>query len=333
MRRDVQHYYHSLSPLAFAVLITSPCNSSAQVVRSLTSPPATTVTLESYHRDLIPRWSNGVLLAIGDDANENSHSGRGTYRPKPVVEIYGSDGAVKKIEIKIPGVDWAVVHDADYQPIGKSLLVCGNAANLSGQTAGYFAMVDESGSTRVIRTDPFYPTAVRIAPDGTIWAKGAEYDVVTGYPLRTTDHGVIRHFDQFGRFLAWYIPQSSLSLPEFLGGGDRLAVSDDRVGWYKSHGSKSYYEITGNRVSKFDKVPQADSIVSLSMVSGGTVFATATKTGIGLTLWTLDRNANQWFEIQLPRGTSALVLGSENDRIVLGRPAQKRLVAQMYVFQ
>lgn len=117
-----------------------------------------------------------------------------------------------------------------------SIVFIGQAWSAYGQPAPFIGMISADGRTeRIIRTAPYWPYSLTIAPDGTFWTLGYEMvDHNTSAPGLDPNAGVLRHFDRSGQLLGATGPQSQfvkLYTTRGLGSG-KIAATNDRVGWY-----------------------------------------------------------------------------------------------------
>lgn len=54
-----------------------------------------------------------------------------------------------------------------------TIALCGTLTDANGSSSSYVAWLAPTGeTTQVIRTSPYIPMRVALAPDGTIWAQG-----------------------------------------------------------------------------------------------------------------------------------------------------------------
>ncbi len=87
-----------------------------------------------------------------------------------------------------------------------------------------------------MRTAPYWPYMLSIAPDGTFWTLGCEMvnDKVSA-PELDPNAGVLRHFDREGKLLRSALPQAQFvngSTISFRVSSGTIAATRNRVGWY-----------------------------------------------------------------------------------------------------
>lgn len=251
----------------------------------------------SHKLEFMPSWSGGALVSLESVASA-----------LPVVRVFDANGQQKTaVDVRIPGADYVMVRGAAHGADG-TVAICGMAKDTQEHVGGFLALASADGTIRtLIRTEPFVANGVTIAPDGTIWTKGAEY----GGPKRAptgTENGVIRQFDASGKLLGTYLPQSGLSRQE-LGGGpnDLLASNSKRTGWYMGKFAKTYFEVVGGEVQRYpvigdESADASATVYGLTIMNDDQVFVTRSVRGAGLQLFRLDRQVRSWRPVTLPAG-------------------------------
>jgi hypothetical protein len=209
--------------------------------------------------------------------------------------------------------------------------ICGSASDSAGHAAGFFAVASADGKLEtIVRTEPYVPTAVSIAPDGSIWTKGAEFVPVKRTAAKT-DRGVIRHFDRTGKFLGDFLPQSSLSRAQLFLGIDQLASNSKRIGWYQGQGAAGYFEVVRDRVDRYPIVnlaadEEGAQISGLTVLENDAVFVTRSVRGSDPEVYVLRRDSGNWARItppaQGPPETTNWLLGGSGNMLVFKTMAQ-----------
>jgi hypothetical protein len=266
-----------------------------------------------YRFEAVPVWSGDSVVAI--EHNRTS---------APVVRIFGEDGVqINAIAIEIPGANYIEVRRAAHGGDGATA-ICGAARDGDGHIAGFLALVSARGQIqRLVRTEPYSPTAVTIAPDGTIWMKGAEYVPVKRVPSKT-NAGIIRHLDASGKELGAYLPQSDLTWHQLFLGIDRLVANSRRVGWYNGQGAITYFEVVDGRIERYPAVPleniETDEISGLAITDDDQVFVTRSVRGDYPELLVLDRASRSWNSVATPRAgppeTTSWLIGGGGKTLV-----------------
>ncbi len=192
---------------------------------------------------------------------------------------------------------------------------CGLAYAADGRQAPYLAWVSADGTQqKVIRTSPYHPFLVAVAPDGTLWTVGRELNSELGEKGVNLNAGVLRHYDREGRMLDSFLPRSGFKDPVVLGSSGHLAVSRDRVGWLcenaESIEGSAYIEINSLReITRYPlpKIPGSAAPVaiysSMGMSLNGEVFVVTdsrNKKDDGAPILTLDRSKSEWSKAPLP---------------------------------
>jgi hypothetical protein len=266
--------------------------------------------------ELSPSWSGGALVSLEYFSSD-----------LPIVRVFDADGQPKTVvEVKIPGADHFMIKGAAHGADG-TVAICGTAKDAQ-QHFGFLALASGDGAIRtIVRTEPYVPNGITIAPDGTIWTKGCEYGGPQKAPAGT-NRGIIRQFDASGKLLAEYLPQSSLSRVEVSGGpGDRLAANSKRIGWYMGSFAKAYFEIVRGEVERYPTISTESTdaqgaVYGLTIMDDDQVFATRVTEGPGPLLYTLDRQSRSWKLVTLPGGgeppATRWLLGGTGNILVFG---------------
>jgi hypothetical protein len=267
------------------------------------------ITIPTYQSGRpVPRWSGDSLVARSDTDS--------------VIHFWNGQGQESVLTLSIPGASSVRVRAAAHGPSGG--VICGWTVDPVGQASDFLALVSSDGlTTKIIRTGPYAPRSVAIAPDGTLWTVGYEWP--RPKPL-SSNGGVVRHFDSSGNQIGAFIPESSLTRSELGLGIDSLVASSDRVGWYPGRGSH-YFEVSfSGKVQQYPGIQATGraGVLGLALINNGSVFATTDSDGVGearQVLLTLDRLQGTWSAPQLPSGgdppTSVFVLGSQGNQFVM----------------
>jgi hypothetical protein len=263
--------------LLFCVF-AAPCPGQAISVRDVTPTPV----LASR---FVPRWSGDALAVVEGDA---------------LVHFYGQSGALRRsVSVTISGASFVRVRDASYGRDGTAVL-CGFAVDPTGRGGNFLAISPPDGtSLRIIRTDPYGPAAVTVAPDGTIWTKG--HEIEGPGKLRNTNAGIVRQFDATGREVRQFLPQSGFGQQDLATGDiNLLAASETKVGWYASRGTR-YYEIESNGTVHSHPVapPGQHGAIGLALLSTGDAFVTVNPAPKIELLFRLDRAKGIWVSMDL----------------------------------
>lgn len=108
----------------------------------------------------IPSWSGGALVQVDDH-----------YSSSPSIHVFdpvGGRGEDVVLPVKIPGATLIDVEGAARGQDG-TIVHCGWARDGTGRLGAYLAIVSPGGlSEKLIRTEPYEPVSVIVAPDGTV---------------------------------------------------------------------------------------------------------------------------------------------------------------------
>lgn len=257
----------------------------------------------------VPGWSDGGLIAPEQ-----------TVSAEHVVHVFDPQGLeVRTILFGIPGARTIGIVGTSHNHDG-SVALCGFTQDEKARLGHFLALVppDDSLPIKVIRTDPYSPDAVAFGRDGTVWTKGVEYNLSTLKLDRTSMSGVIRHFDRAGNFIASFIPQSGLATADLALGRSLLSASAAGIGWHQGKGH-SYFEVSPDgtvRQYPADPVDSGYGGVQLALTDAGeAVVMTYKSPSRRPAVYSLDRVARAWSEVQLPDGTGIL-LGSDGRSLV-----------------
>src|SRR5581483_3394309 len=137
-----------------------------------------------------------------------------------------------------------------------TIFLCGTAYDREGSDAAFLASISPSNEgVNVVRTAPYTPYHLALAPDGTVWTVGIEMDNFVE-PAASRDKDVVRHFDRTGKLLASFVPRSTFESHSSIIYG-YLAATIDRLGWYTGleFGPSEYIEISRDGVvSRFSSI-------------------------------------------------------------------------------
>jgi hypothetical protein len=98
----------------------------------------------------------------------------GFYRLARYASIFykldSQDPTVPPIALPISGASFTFVEDFDVTP-GRTVVAAG-FAEFDSRRAHFIAIIPQNGQTRIIRTTPYWPFLLSVAPDGSIWTTG-----------------------------------------------------------------------------------------------------------------------------------------------------------------
>lgn len=254
---------HSAHGLFWATMLVG-CSPLATLCQSFVPAGSTRFTADLTARRF-PRWGRGVLTYI--DTNDSEAT---------VIRTFDRSGTELTPRVfSVPGA--ATTHlEQVARSIDGAIVACGTAYDHEGRGGGFVAWIGKSpAESTVVRTFPYVPYLLAVAPDGTVWTQGLE--MVKGVEHRSPaspDHGVIRHFDLSGKEVGSFILRSNLperSVGLFQG---MLAASGERVGWYSQ--DNEYFEIARDgKVTRYPVAPGLGRRAStLALTENGAVLVT-----------------------------------------------------------
>jgi hypothetical protein len=263
-----------------------------------------------------PRWSVGGLVDVQDGI------------ATPVIRSFdrlGSD--IGSVSFSVPGASKILLNDYSRDSDG-TIFLGGNAFDQEGRNAGFLASISPSNeSVKVVRTAPYTPYHLALAPDGTVWTAGIEMDNFVE-PAANRDKDVIRHFDRSGKLLASFIPRSTLESPNSVIYG-YLAATKDRLGWYVGleFGPSEYVEISRDGlVNRFPSIQLTNNerVTGMAVTdNAGTFVTTHDDTLNSSKLLTYDKTRGSWLPVELPTNLrthhwASLYGGDGNSLVFMG---------------
>jgi len=260
----------------------------------------------TINKDRIAVWSGGALVFVQD-----------RFSDAPIFRILDRNGAqLSEFRFSIPGAVLINIYDNSVaRGSDGALAIVGTAYSDDSRGSMFVAWVSPDGQQQtIIRTNPFFPEAVTLASDGTIWIAGQEG--------RDYSRPLIRRYDKTGKLLGSFIPWSRLgtaphTLPFVL---SVLLPLRDRVLWYVPR-AHTYFEFSsdGSVIEQFESAPHPEpDIVFVAVCADGGLFATTRiVSGRQQTNWgifALDRQRREWSLI--PRNEKwGRLLGCDGTRL------------------
>lgn len=188
----------------------------------------------------------------------------------------------------------------------------GTPDSAAGQCSFFLAHLTDDGQAQIIRTNPYGPEYLTVAPDGTLWTVGYGLDSNSRVDL-TLDS--LRHFDSSSKLMASAIPANSVGILRVEQG--YLYFYQGRLGWYSpSMGSQkgadrrplpeAYVEISATDTTALHSIPAAprnpgEYVFGFALTPGGRVFVEMYHPNGPPTLYELDRSENRWVLAEAPR--------------------------------
>lgn len=201
-----------------------------------------------------------------------------------------------------------------------------------GVASPFLAWTSADGHTqRMVRTEPYFPYEVSVAPDGTIWTLGFEMvNLNPKDPAVNKEAHVLRHFDRAGNLIGSAFPQSQFDryqrtrLDQGL-----LAASRDRLGWYgpREQPEATYTEISLDTMTMKEYSGSAGNASKrhfaegLALTEGGIASICIDDGSANVrTNYVLDRTSSKWLPVSVPRmggfKFTPVLIGSDGDSLV-----------------
>jgi hypothetical protein len=277
-----------------------------------------------------PVWGGNALVVA-----------EGSVGEPDLFQAYDLQGAlVFNARFSIPGALRTFVRSYARGSDG-TLALSGSAYGNGGGGAPFIAWITPDGnSQQVVRTEPYTPNLIAVAPDGTFWTVGRELNSNSSEKSGVNlDAGVVRRFSRSGQQIGSWLPRSSFSDPsELAATSGYLAASADRIGWmhYQTYlhpgGVGGYEEILFDGTLTHYPLPQIAqpkrvlSVEGMTINDSGDVFAVIRDSGAphsGFSIVCLIRSTKQWNPVPLSwpvEGDFAFLYGAHGSDLVLQMP-------------
>jgi hypothetical protein len=261
----------------------------------------------SWPKMRVPKWSHGALLTVQNDDTTN-----------PLIWVFeGRDH--RAFPFVIPGARSMLIYDWDRGRDG-TIGISGSTADSEGRAATFLAWISADGSnSQVIRTSPYRPAMVAVAPDGTLWTVGGEFATKpTGGmgPTLVPNVGVIRHFDRTGQTLESFVPQVTVKNPlSLLRSRNTFRASEDRIAWYSAEGRFVEISLAGRLLTDISVQLPTDRAMNdstgFALTNDGEVFLSSQYSdgnGGGVVtrpvgVYILDRSTQAWKPVLQEQGS------------------------------
>ncbi len=145
-------------------------------------------------------WTNGSFVFVQD-----------RYSSTPLLRFFDRNGTqLSEFKFSIPGGGLINLYDhAVALGLDNSLAIIGTAYTDDSRGAMFVAWVSPDRKQQTVtRTSPFFPEAVTIASDGTIWVAG--HETKEENQKRDYSRPLIRRYDKTGKLLGSFLPWSSV---------------------------------------------------------------------------------------------------------------------------
>jgi hypothetical protein len=249
-------------------------------------------------------WTNGSFVFVQD-----------RHSAAPLLRFVDRNGTqVSEFRFSIPGASRINIYD-NLVALGmdQSLAIAGTYSDDSrGGMFVAWVSPDRKEQT-VIRTSPFFPAAVTIASDGTIWVAGAETKQQDG--KWDYSRPLIRRYDKTGKLLGSFLPWSSLETDALPFPGSVLLPLKDHVLWYSPR-PRTYFDFSadGSVINRFKSAPHPEhDLTHVAVCDDGSIFAS---TG----MWDNSGTQTHWgiFKLYRPRGEWTFIPRNERWGLLFG---------------
>lgn len=274
----------------------------------------TKITTYNFGDKEVPTWSRGALIAL--ERNPSA---------APLFHVFDSQGnETASFSLKLSGAVQVLVEGAAHGSDG-ILAACGVAKDSARHAWGFWALVPPGGiASKVVRTEPYEPSAISIAPDGTVWTKGVEVEGEDRAPT-ATNNGILRHYNRDGAMSGTFFPQSGLPFRALgLGHTDRISSSLAGVAWHPGRGGEFYLEVTSDGKARQYPAISAGArnraVAGLVLTDNGQALVQVRDPRKDPEFFILNRDQASWGAVPLPQKTdpSSLVGGDADSLVLLG---------------
>lgn len=239
--------------------------------------------------------------------------------------IADPQGEALEFTFSLPNTTRIWVHGFDLDSAG-TLVFSGMTYSSEGRLAPFIAIKGNADKTAtLIGTFPYFPYAISVAPDGSIWTVGGEtINGRTSGPGIDPNAGVLRHFDRSGRLIGSALPQSALKATGRIVDGFLVATAT-KVGWYSSTtGPGVYVEMTPdlktqNAYAGMPGPAGSGQVLGFVLTESGEAYLTWNVPKLSRTTYQLDRSANRWVDVNIPHlenNFAPVLRGDENGALV-----------------
>ena len=219
------------------------------------------------------------------------------------VYVIDPEGNREEVRFEIPDAGLINVYAPALGADGTIALI-GDAYSSDAKATSWLGLISPDRKLQsVIRLWPYYPAAVAIAADGTIWTVGAD----------GSDHTEqIRRFDPSGKLISSrpVVGQALKRHGGKAGPASYLVTSPTRVGWVTNAGEYFEYSLDGQLLGKYP-APAADAAGGAEHETGGAALSPANELLLNVCgpnpglkapchLAELDRSTRTWRTVEQP---------------------------------
>jgi len=267
------------------------------------------------------KWSHGAFIYTDSESV-----------PGPSLYVLNADGEViAHGALRIPDTERIYVHAFDRATDG-TVVFSGDAWS-SGHRLPFLAYFSPDGQTqKTIRTGRYSASELAIAPDGTVWTLGCDWQAPSEVdpPPVDPETPVLQQFDRGGKVMAFAWPQSGFSRKELARiGHGKLTAARDRLGWYSDiAGETRYVEISTGTISRqaFPGLPAKYSnkrwdVDGFALTDSGQAVISVYDDSVNARgTYRFDRRTSQWMPLEVPplggHKFTPLLVGNDGENLV-----------------
>jgi len=268
----------------------------------------------------VPIWSGYGLIGV-----------RMNRTSSPTVWASSSSAGIEDLQFTIPDagqiIVWSVAASKDH-----TITIAGTAVGGDSQGSGFVGIIPPDRSMKlVVRTTPYIPYAITIAPDGVIWTVG--WDKEDGKRV----FNVLKRFSPSGALLSSMqltVKPIPMGIDSDASYTSELRSSVDRVGGLTGAGQYLEFSLDGREIGRFEAPPWRSEkpvgstlhvFIKLALSENNDVVVA----GVGpiRSLWRLNREARQWTPVNVSGeqlSAAPWLLGFDGDELIVDTTTSNR---------
>lgn len=267
----------------------------------------------------MPIWSGYALLGVR--ANRTS---------APTIWVSSSTG-IEDLLFTIPDagqlIIWSVAASRDH-----TIAIAGTAVGGDSQASSFIGIIPPDRSKKlIVRTAPYVPRAITVAPDGVIWTVGWDEEDGKRVP------NVLKRFNSSGALLSskhMIVKPIPMGFDSDVSYASKLRSSADRVGWLTGAAQYLEFSFDGSEIGRFEAPPWHPEKPVGSVLHVLIYLALSEKSEVVVggespisSLWRLSRDARQWTPVNVSGEQirqSARLLGFDGDELIVDYETSNR---------
>ncbi|HTU46404.1 MAG TPA: hypothetical protein VMF91_15155 [Bryobacteraceae bacterium] len=263
----------------------------------------------------LEKWRHGHLISVDKLAADSA-----------TFVVSDAEDSGIEFSFSLPNTTRMWIDDFDLDARG-AVVFCGQSYSFDGRLASFIGIREPAADQiTVIRTYPYRPKVISVAPDGTVWTSGIEAEQTAGSWVVNQNADIVRHYDRSGRLIASAIPEGQVTYqPRTVSGF--LVATKSCVGWYSPDSGKGnvYVEMSPDlrSVTQYPGIPDPHGygrVLGFTLSESGDAYLTWEDQARRAT-YHLDRTLKQWIEIPVPQATKDLIptLKGEDEGLLVFR--------------